>query len=63
MTGYSNLPLRNAGPLSIVPEPDTAYGAVGARRGLWMRGDSSFYASSVVSSSSPRSNSISRSKI
>jgi hypothetical protein len=39
-----------------------AYGAVGARRELRMRGDSSFYASSVVSSSSASSNSISLSK-
>jgi hypothetical protein len=40
-----------------------AYGAVGERRELRMRGDSSFYASSVVSSSSASSNSISLSKI
>ena len=40
-----------------------AYGAVGARRELRMRGDSSFYASSAVSSSSASSNSISLSKI
>jgi len=39
-----------------------AYGAVGARRELRMRGDSSFYASSVVSSSSASSNSISLSR-
>jgi len=39
-----------------------AYGAVGARRDLRMRGDSSFYASSVVPSSSASSNSISLSK-
>ena len=38
------------------------YGAVGARRELRMRGDSSVYASSVVSSSSASSNSISLSK-
>ena len=39
-----------------------ACGAVGARRELRMRDDSSFYASSVVSSSSASSNSISLSK-
>ncbi len=37
-----------------------AYGAVGARRELRMRGDSSFYASSVVSSSSAPSNFLSK---
>ncbi len=40
-----------------------AYGAVGARREFRMRGESSFYASSVVSSNSASSNSISLSKI
>lgn len=38
------------------------YGTVGAQRELRMRGDSSFYASSVVSSRSASSNSISLSK-
>jgi hypothetical protein len=41
----------------------SAYGAVHIRRELRMRGGSSFYASSVVSSSSAPSNSIFPSKI